>query len=53
MEILNDENNLDQIWLFDPDQVRENIEPAIIRNSRIVGPDDFQWWLMLEQQEQM
>ena len=47
MEILNDENNLDQIRLFDPDQVRENIEPAIIRNSRIVGPDDFQFFLMM------
>ena len=23
------------------------------RNPRIVGPDDFQWWLMLEQTEQM
>ncbi len=32
-------------------QVRDEPRP-LARNPRLVGPDDFQWWLMLEQQEQ-
>lgn len=53
MEIHNDENNLDQIQVYDLDLSQDDIQPVTIRNPRIVGPDDFHWWLMLEQQEQM